>query len=275
MKITDRLLVLIIIAISLSTSCSKEPVIEVPNDTIYAIRSVFGYGKTHEIYIYNARGKIAESQSFYFYNRFIYDQEGRLVKRETAADPDMYSSQSHEKSELMTSGNSTISGFNIFDYEQDGKLKSIKNYFKKNGTFEYTSMNSFVFDGSNIVTWNLHNAGNVITQFYTYEYDNNGNVIKEKQYSYLFNSGKEPALIRETSFKYDNNNNPYKIFRELGQPGLYSNTNNIIETNSTLFIDAPGIDKYTTSNTSYEYNAKGFPLKVISENSIYEYTYDK
>jgi YD repeat-containing protein len=272
---TGRLLILVIIAISLSTSCSKEPVTEVPNDTVYAIRSVFGYGKTHEKFIYNAQGKIAESQSFYFYTRFTYDPQGRIIKKETADDPDMYSSQMHEKSELMTSENSTITGYSLFDYEQDGKLKSIKNYFKKNGTFGYTSRNSFEYDGNNIVKWYLHNAGNVITQFYTYEYDKNGNVIKQKQYSCLVTTGSEPALISESSFKYDNKNNPFKIFKEQGQPGLFSNTNNVIESTSVSpFGDGIISGNYSVVKTDYIYNSTGFPVRVSTADSDYEYGYE-
>jgi len=273
MKSTVKFISFILLVVTLITSCTKDPVVDNTVDSIYAIRSIFGYGKTSSKFIYNSIGKITESQSFYFCNRYIYADNGRLVRKEIAADPNMYSSVSHERSELMTSQNSTFTGYSIFEYEQDGVLKSVKNYFKKNELFEYSSMLSFEYDGDNIIKWNLHDSEDVITQFYTYDYDLNNNVIKEKQYSYLFVAGPEPELIRETSYKYDNKNNPFKIYEELGQPGLYSNTNNIIETNSTLYIDTPGIDKYSTSKTNYEYNAKGFPVKVISENSVYEYIY--
>jgi len=120
----------------------------------------------------------------------------------------------------------------------------------------------------------LHDADNIITQFYLYEYDNNENGIKSKYYSYLFNTGLEPKLIRETSFKYDDKNNPFVIYKDLGRPGLYTNTNNIIESNSILYEDMPGIDKYSTSSTNYEYNSKGLPVKVSSENSEHEYKYE-
>lgn len=268
-----KLISFLVIALSISTSCTKDPVNDTPNDSIYAIRSVFGYGKTHEKFIYNPIGKISEYQSFYFCSRFIYDDKGRLVRKEIATDPDMYSSVSHERSELMTSQNSTFTGFSIFEYELDGELKSVKNYFKKNELFEYTSMTSFEYDGDNIVKWNLHNSADVITQFYAYEYDNNSNVIKEKQYSYLFVAGPEPELIRETTYKYDSKNNPFRIYKETGTPGLYTNTNNIIETSSTLYLDTPGIDKYTTSKTNYDYNEKGFPVKVTIGTTVYEYVY--
>jgi len=274
MKSTGKFISFILLSAILFSSCAKDPVVDNPGDNIYTIRSIYGYGKTSSKFIYNSNGKITESQSFYFCNRYIYADNGRLVRTETAADPDLYSSVAHERSELMTSQNSTLTGYSIFEYKPDGELKSVKNYFRKNELFEYTSMLSFEYDGGNIIKRKLHDSNDVITQFYTYDYDLNNNVIQENYFSCLFIAGTEPELIRETTYKYDGNNNPFKIYKELGQPGLYSNTNNIIETNSTLYVDTPGIEKYSTSKTNYEYNAKGFPVKVIDENSVYEYIYN-
>jgi hypothetical protein len=205
-------------------------------------------------------------------NKYIYDDNDRLIKQEIAIDPNIASSSMHpEKSELMTSRNSAFTGNYIFEYNSVGKLVSQKNYFKKNSQFEYTSMNSLEYEGDKIVKRNLHDSKNAITQFYTYEYDSKGNVTKEKYYSFLFIEGTEPKLISEVSFKYDDKNNPFKIYNDLGQPGLYTNTNNIVETNSVLYEDVPGIDKFSTTKTTYEYNDKGFPTKV---NNVEEYKYE-
>ena len=98
-------------------------------------------------------------------------------------------------------------------------------------------------------------------------------MINQKQYSYIFIDGPGPELVRETTYKYDDKKNPFRIFKDTGSPGLYTNMNNVIETNSTLYLDVPGIDKYTTNTTSYEYNEKGYPVKEISGTSVYEYRY--
>jgi hypothetical protein len=273
MKMASKLFSCIIIAAFIITSCSKETDNEMPDDGIYAIRSIFGYGKTNTKYIYNSFGKIAEYQSFHFCYRYIYDDNGRLIKKEDALATDLFSSASAERSELMTSKNSTFTGYSLYEYDKEGILKSKKYYHKKDDVYEYTSKISFEYENGNIVKWNILNDGDTITQYYAYEYDNNRNVIKEKQYSFLFIEGPGPELIRETTYKYDDKNNPFNIYKETGQPGLFSNKNNVIESNSTLFIDVPGIDKYTTSKTNYEYNDKGFPVKVLSGNSVYEYIY--
>jgi len=273
MKRASKLFNFIIIAAFIVTSCSKETDTEIPDDGIYAIRSTFSYGKTNTKFIYNSFGKIAEYQSFYFCYRYIYDNNGRLIKDEVAPAIDLYSSGSADRNELMTSQNSTFTGYSLYEYGLEGILKSKKYYNKNDGVYEFTLKISFEYENGNIVKWNMLNAGDTITQYYAYEYDNNRNVINEKQYSYIFTEGPGPELIRETTYQYDDKNNPYIIYKETGQPGLFSNTNNVIETNSTLFIDVPGIDKYTTSKTNYEYNAKGFPVKVISGTSVYEYIY--
>jgi hypothetical protein len=274
MKAISKLHCLLVVVMVILASCSNDDDTQTQDGGVYAIRSIFGYGKTNSKYIYNSFGKVAEYQSFYFYRRYVYDNMGRLVKEEIAVDPDLYSSVVHENTELMTSKNSTITGYNVYEYDTAGVLKDKKYYNKTDGVYEFKSKISFEYEDGNIIKWNLLNAGDTITQFYAYEYDKNRNVINEKQYSYIFIEGPGPELIRETTYKYDDKNNPFKIFREAGNPGLFSNTNNIIESNSILYEDVPGIDKYSTSKTNYVYNSKGFPVKEITANSVYEYIYN-
>ena len=254
--------------LTIITSCSNDPIVI---DDSYSIKSVVSNGKVIEKFIYNDNNKIVEDQSFYFCNKFIYDNNGQLIKQEMAMDPDMASSTIHIKTELMTSQNSTFTAYRIFEYSTEGKLLAKKYYVKKNDQFVYTSMVSLEYAGDRIVKWNLHNEQNTITQYYTFEYDGKGNILKEKHYSYLFTAGTEPKLIRETSFKYDYKSNPFIIYKNLGYPGLYTNTNNIIESNSVSYEDVPGIDKITTSKTTYEYNPKTYPVKV---NNDVEYIYE-
>ena len=267
MKKTFNLNCFLIIVLTIITSCSNDPIVV---DGSYSIKSVVANGKVIEKYVYNDKNKIVEDQSFYFCNKYLYDDIGRLIKQEIAFDPDIASSTIHIKSELMTSQNSTFTANRIFEYNAEGKLFTQKYYVEKNVQFEYTSMVSLEYVGDKIVKYNLHNDQHTITQFYTYKYDNNENVLNEKQYSFLFAVGTEPKLIRETSFKYDDKNNPFKIYKNLGYPGLYTNTNNIIESNSVLYEDDPSIGKFSTSTTTYEYNKIGYPIKV-NNNEEFKY----
>lgn len=87
----------------------------------YGIKSEFVGGKTTTQYIYNSQGKIAEREGLYFYHRYIYNSDRELIKSESAMDPAMLSSNSASlnKTTLMTSDNSTISSYRIFQYDQE------------------------------------------------------------------------------------------------------------------------------------------------------------
>lgn len=270
MKDTTKLFVLLLVVAVFVSSCTKDPDIDTFKSENDFIKSITTNGKTSAKFIYNDSGKITESQSIYSCDKYNYDDNGWLVKQDVAVDLEILSSSMPTKSVLMTSQNSTFTGRYIFEYDSEGKLVTKKSYFKRNGQFEYTSMTSLEYEGNKIVKSNLHNAQNTITQFYTYEYDSNGNVSNEKYYSFLFKEGTEPKLIIEESFQYDDKNNPFKIYQALGQPGIYTNTNNPIETSTVLYEDVPEILKFSTSKTTYEYNDKGFPISV---NGTDEYKY--
>lgn len=262
------------IILFLISSCKKDD-FEVNdfNDNDF-IKSEVSNDNITSNYKYNAIGKIAETEGIYFYNKYLYDDDGKLISRETAADPSMFSSSMPtEKTELMTKENSSISSRQIFKYDENGRLLEIENYLKTEDKFELRSKQSFEFIDEKIVKRNLHNENGEITQFNIYEYDKNGNLKNEKYYSYLFTESTQPKLMSETSFKFDNKKNPFKIFNELGNPGLYTNSNNIIETNLIRHEEIPGFEKYSTSTTSYEYNRNNYPIKIITENSEYEYRY--
>lgn len=257
-----------------SASCTKNEIeSDFSNDNDF-IKHEISNDKIISNYKYNNIGKIAEKEGTYFYSRYSYDNDDKLIKIETAVDASMLSSSLPvEKTELMTAENCTITSYQILKYNENGILSEIENYFKTGDKFELRSKQSFGIVNEKIARRNLHNENGEITQFNVYEYDKNGNVKNEKYYSYLFTESTQPKLISETSFKFDNKKNPFKIFNELGNPGLYTNSNNIIETNLIRHEETPGFDKNSTSNTSYEYNRNNYPIKVITGDSEYEYKY--
>ena len=258
------------------SSCSDEAIdpFENPFRNKQIKTEVIG-GEMTSRFLYNSDGNISEKQSYFFYSRYIYE-DGRLVKIETAADPNMLSSVTPRQNvELMTSENSTISGYQIFKYDQKGKLSRIENYFDQDhdGNFTYTSMRSFEYDGNLISKRNLHNELGEITQFHTYEYDARGNVSNEKYYSNLHTTDSQSKLVSEHFHKYDTKRNPFTVFCPLGDPGLYSNPNNVIETRTVRYEQVPGSSDHSTSRTSYEYDLDGYPVKVIRADDFYEYRY--
>lgn len=236
------------------------------------IKSISSNGVVSHEYHYDSSGRIVEENCRVYFQKYIYGANGRLEKVESAFDRTMYSSTWHEpRTEFMTSKNSEVENYRLYFYDKTGMLSKIENYFKATGeNFECRSLQSFEFKGTNITKVNYHEPSGKITQYYVYSYDKNGNVTKEKQYSNLTVSNE---LLRETTYQYDNYNNPYRIFSMLCSPGLWSNTNNIIETYSTLFYDVQGIDKNSHSKTAYKYNKDGYPVKEITGDGEFDYHY--
>lgn len=229
-------------------------------------------------YKYNNVWKITESESLYFYIRYIYDDGNRLIKKETAMDQSILScSMPVQRTELMTAKNSTITSYSIFKYDIDGKLFEIENYSIVEGESTLRTKNSLEYDDGNIVRYNNHLANGDIKSFNVFEYDDNGNVIKEKRFSNNDYHISQPWQISETTYNYDNKRNPLKIFEGEGSPGLFTNTNNIIQSNETIFYETIS-DESTMTNrfvsmvTTYDYNENDFPIRVI-QSSQFDYTY--
>lgn len=241
------------------------------------IKEIRGQGKTLSKFLYNSSGRISESQDLFYYQHFTYDAMNRLVKVENAADLSTLSSSSSvwaNKTTLMTSDNCEISHYALFFYNQSGQLVTVKNYQKKDGDFIYGSKKTFEYDGNKIIKLNWHNSSGEITTYNIYEYDEKGNIISMKYYSNNYEGATNPTLITETTYKYDTMNNPFRIYLGTGDPGLYTNFNNVTEATSTTYIEVPGFDKPTVSKTSYQYNESGYPIKVIDESgSQCEYVY--
>jgi len=264
--------VVVTISWFLMTGCSSEKIEPIAVDGIKA--EVVG-GKVTTKFIYNEKRKIAESEGLYVYTAYFYDNNDRLIKVQSAADHSALVSSISipERTELMTSKTAPISSFSIFHYGGDGLLTEIEHFFDKGNGFERTSSNSFEYDGEMIVRKNLHNDLGVITQFYVYQYDHQGNVIAKTYYSFLFSQNQGPHIISENFYEYDDKKNPFRFFSELGNPGLYTNTNNIVKVHTINHHDAPGIPEETITATSYDYNSDDYPVKVIRETDEYEYRY--
>ena len=221
-------------------------------------------------YLYDHEGRIVEENGRYNYTRYFYDAIGRLKRAESAVDYYASSLYVEKNNELMTSQNSIVNRYSLYKYDK-GRLSKIENYANFTGTrFEYASMQTFEYKGSNIAKVNLHDPTGKVTQFHVYTYDDYGNVINEKYYS---NNVSPYELISETSYKYDNYKNPYGIFSILGSPGLFSNVNNIIETSLTRHYEVQGFDKYSNSKNIYQYDNNGYPVKVNENGNEFEYQY--
>ncbi|MGI6049136.1 MAG: hypothetical protein ACOYEG_14210, partial [Petrimonas sp.] len=256
-------------------SCNK-------NDEVFSeisenlIKSVISSdGKIISRYIYNQNKFIDELQSPYYWNKYEYDNNGRLIREFYHINWQLMSSSYYNPNQelkLMTSTSTEFNQYKDYEYDNFGKLKVIKYYGNANGEMVQSTLITFEYENEHIIKRIFTDHKSAVTRFETYEYDSKGNVLKEKNYS-LF-SREEPQLTSETTYKYDNKNNPYRVFYQTGQPGLYTNRNNIIEKTYSSFEDIDrGVERKSTIITSYTYNSKGFPVKVDSNGSVSEYRY--
>lgn len=275
MKRVDKLLisfVLMLFVFACTKSIGDEDVSYSINNK--HIKSISANGTISHKFFYDQKGKIVEENCLYYFHKYVYDENERLVKVESAWDSGLLSSSMPVvRTEFMTSKNSAADRYSLYQYENNGRLSTIENYFNYTGSgFEHRSTQTFEYKGSLIVkvTVTLHMPPVQITGFTVYTYDNKGNVIKEKMYS---SPGTSNETVTEKSYKYDNYKNPYRIFSMVGTPGLWTNVNNIIETSESWNYNIPGLDSNSTEKRSFKYNSNGYPVKEITQSGEFEYNY--
>jgi hypothetical protein len=265
-----RVIIAIIIALS---SCSKEGYI--PNSNVQLKKIKQGEYTVEEI-SYNQDNLVTEVNSTIFFRKFYYGHNQRLIKEEITISPNSYSSSIIPGSahEFVDPDKTGISMYQIYEYDNNGRLSQQLNYIPKDGDDELRSKRSFEYNDNNLISKVLiYNIDNEVTQFRTYNYDPNENVIEEDYYTFLFiTSGPGPRHVSKSTFEYDPFNNPYKIFEKSCNPGVHTNTNNIIKTKTTNYEPTLGATPFSESTTSYEYNYEtGYPTKVVNgEEFIYE-----
>lgn len=264
---------LLLIMIFIVNGCTKDVYLPGANSFLKKIK--VGDYIVEEI-SYNQNNLVSEVNSTLFYRKFHYDQELRLIREEVAISPDSYSSSivpgtTHEFVDPEKTG---ISMYHLYEYDKNGNLIRQLNYLPKYGKDEFRSERTFEYNDNNLISKELlHNSDNEVTQFWSYQYDSNGNVTEKDYYTYLFiPSGTGPKHLSKTTFEYDSFFNPYKIFERSGNPGISTNMNNIIKTKTVNYEPVTGMDAISESETSYEYNYEtGYPKRVLNgEEFIYE-----
>jgi hypothetical protein len=263
----------LLITIYILHGCTKD--VYLPNANNF-LKKIKNGGYVVEEISYNQNNLISEVNSTLFYRRFLYDKNLKLIKEEVAISPDSYSSlaTSATTHEFVDPEKAGISMYHLYEYDENGRVARQLNYIPQAGEDEFRSKRTFEYNDNNMISKGLlYNSDNEVTQFRTYQYDSNGNVTEEDYYTYLFiTSGTGPKHLSKTTFEYDSFFNPYKIFERSGNPGISTNTNNIIKTKTVNYDPAPGMDAISESETSYEYNYEtGYPERVINgEEFIYE-----
>jgi len=223
------------------------------------------------VYTWNDSYLISEEKSKYFYTRHNYNTKNQLVSSDFYVDPGIYSSDSHivqasmNRTEWVNADNTAKEMFRTYEYNQNGQLikysiNRLNTNYKSYSIFEHNAKGQISKE-----TWYSDDKANGNT---IYTYNDAGN-LSLKTHNNILADG-SIKLSTTTEYEFDNKKNPYLLFK-LQIPGIYTNQNNIIkETYSLWFEVDSSIDKVQITETTYEYNNSGYPIK---KNGTVEFVY--
>ena len=252
-------------------SCEKDrqPIIE--NTDIPLISKVLIGDEIYMEYSYNDANLLIEEKSKFHYTRHFFNNNNQLVASDMYWDMRIASSNSGvleeamNREEWVNPENTPKSISNVLEYDPEKHIIR-KSFIRPSG--DNKDIVEFKYENDRIVRSTGYHNGS-ISGYTDYQYDENGNVIRQTKSTVLSNGVTE--LSTTTEYEYDNMNNPYQSFKRLITPGIYTNPNNITKETYTLHFDvAPSIEKVQITEYEYEYNANGYPVKVNAET---EYVY--
>lgn len=255
---------LIIVAFLCFTNCNKADKFEDLYNSTTLLSQVNSGESAIQGFTYNRNYLINESTEPFRYKRFSYNAQDVLIKAEEAYSFNPFSC-------VMIPGQSSetdprkakISVYSEFQYDNALRLIKKSNYFINNTHPQLTSYQTYDYENNRIVKLSLFNPQGQLTQYHDYIYDDNGNITRDDRYM----STSVIKLVNTMIYEFDNKNNPYYVFACEGEPGLYTNRNNIIK---ETFVSYNGTaESRTTRLNVYEYNTLDYPVKINELDCIY------
>ncbi len=252
-------------------SCEKDKQLIIENKDIPLISKVLIDGEIYMEYSYNSANLVSEEKSKFHYARHSYNDMNQLVKSDFYWDDSMASSNSTvieaamNRQEWVNPDNTPKSISHSLEYNKNGQVVR-KSYIRP--SVNTTEFVEFLYENDRIIraTGYYNNSKSGYTD---YKYDEKGNITEQTKYNISYTGIAE--LSTTTQYEYDNMHNPYQSFHRLTTPGVFTNPNNITKETCTLNFDVdPSIEKVQITENSYEYNDKGYPIKV---NGMTEYVY--
>ena len=253
-------------------SCKKEEQIIVENSGVPLLSQVMVDNQPYMEYLFTNANLVFEEKSKFDFTKHNYNNKNQLVLTDyfgnndiLSSDPQIYQNALNRK-EWVTPENGTKVGTIIYEY--NGNEQLIKTTYSRplSSNSEYSE---FLYDINNRISRQILYWENKKTGYTDYSYDVKGNLANESLYN-LTSSG-APELISTEQYEYDNEHNPYISFSRLVKPGINTNINNIISETQTIYSGAnPGTGIIQVNETSYAYNADGYPA---SRNSNVLYIY--
>jgi hypothetical protein len=256
---------LLILAILLGfTTCKKDD----KNDNFCYSSTLISQVNSNDLAIhgltYNINCLLYESTEPYTYKRFSYDTQGLLNKVEIAYSFNAFScvmipGQSLESDPRKAS----VSEYSIFEYDNTSRLIKKSNYFINNKIPQLTSYQTYEYENDRVVKLSTYNPQNQLIQYHVYAYDDSGNISKDDQYV----NNSEIILLNTVICEFDSKNNPYRVFASEGNPGIYTNKNNIIKETSVSYNGA--VESRNIRQNVYEYNSLDYPVRINELDCMY------
>jgi hypothetical protein len=249
-------------------SCKKDPTMNDGSITppagstaVPKLLRVLVDNKCIDEYVYTDSDMVSELKSKFDYTLNHYNSKGQVITSEYYTNDDVLSSDATvsataiSSTALVTPANGKKGGIITYDYNADGQLIKTTYNLPSSAISEYSE---FSYDASNRINKQTMYWNGTATGYIDYSYDSKGNLLKEALYNMPSTGVVE--LVTTTSYNFDNNPNPYKLFSNLMIPGINTNANNIVKETYTIHI-APdqGTDKVQVTECSYQYNMQGYP----------------
>jgi hypothetical protein len=265
-----KILLMVVFSLIL-ISCEKERQLIVENTGMPLLSKVLVAGVSSNEYSYTEANLINEEKSKFFYTKHNYNDRNQLTSSEFYVDPAVFSSSSTVIEASMnrkvwvnpfnTEKNLTVT----YEYNDNEQLTRSTYTRTSVSTSEYSE---YTYESDRISRQTMY-WNNVLSNYIDYLYDEKGNLIKESKY-YVPSTG-IAELWTTTEYEYDNLNNPFQAFSRLMTPGKFTNPNNIIKETYTYHFEVdPETQDVQITNTTYEYNSNGYPVKVNGE-ADYQY----
>jgi hypothetical protein len=248
------------------SSCEKDKQLIVENTDIPLLSKVLTGGVSSMEYSYNEANLVIEEKSKFTYTKHSYNDNNLLTTSDFYVDPAMFSSDinvieaSMNRKEWVNTDNTAKSLTQLFEYNGDGQLARITYTRSSVNDSEYSE---FTFENDRISKQTMY-WQNELSFYIDYLYDEKGNLVKESKY-YVPSTG-IADLWTTTEYEYDNMHNPFQAFKRLMTPSKFTNPNNITKETYTIYFE---VDQWTQKvsilTNTYEYNEKGYPIKVNGE----------
>ncbi len=263
-----KIIIFCLIFTGIFFSCKKEELSNVSNSGtsgnsyVALLSKVIMDNQSVYEYIYNDSSRITQEKSKFHFIAHHYNSKGQLATtlfygNDDILSSDLQVSQTAINSNVLVTLESGKKG-GLITYEYDGNSKLTKTTFSRplSASSEYSE---FTYNNNRISRQTIY-WDKTATGYIEYSYDAKGNLIKEMLYNLPLSGVAE--LITSTQYTFDNESNPYKSTSRLLIPGINSNQNNIIKEAYTIHLSAgQGADKVQITETLYEYNAMGYPVK--------------